>query len=78
LFEDEYLTDVDWTFGVNTLLRRRNKFDGLSREIGLNDPAGNKVKGWESNSVRTGKFGPITFMPKFLFGEKQIVFSTDE
>ena len=66
-FKENHLTDVDWTFGVNSLLGRKSKFDGVPREISLNDPAGNKVKGFENNSVSTGKYGPITFLPKFLF-----------
>lgn len=68
-FKDNHLTDIDWTFGVNSLLGRKSKFDGVPREISLNDPAGNKVKGFEKNSVSTGKYGPITFLPKFLFCE---------
>lgn len=64
---EDYLTDVDWTFGVNKLLGRRSKFDGVPRDIALNDPEANRVKGFESNSVSTGKYGPITFLPKFLF-----------
>jgi len=66
-FKDNYLTDVDWTFGVNAMLGRKNKFDGVPREILLNDPEGNRVKGYEKNSVSTGKYGPITFLPKFLY-----------
>ena len=66
-FREDHLTDIDWTFGVNSLLGRKSKFDGVPREISLNDPAGNKVKGFENNSVSTGKYGPITFLPKFLF-----------
>jgi phospholipid-transporting ATPase len=66
-FKENHLTDVDWTFGVNSLLGRKSKFDGVPREISLNDPAGNKVRGFEKNSVSTGKYGPITFLPKFLF-----------
>jgi phospholipid-transporting ATPase len=68
-FKENHFTDVDWTFGVNSLLGRKSKFDGVPREISLNDPAGNKVKGFENNSVSTGKYGPITFLPKFLFCE---------
>ncbi|WVF71294.1 hypothetical protein IAT40_006097 [Kwoniella sp. CBS 6097] len=67
--KDDYLTDVDWTFGVNALLGRRGRFDGVPREIALNDPEANRVKGFEKNSVTTGKYGPITFLPKFLFAE---------
>lgn len=70
-FKDNHLTDIDWTFGVNSLLGRKSKFDGVPREISLNDPAGNKVKGFENNSVSTGKYGPITFLPKFLFCESR-------
>lgn len=66
-FKDDHLTDVDWTLGLNKLLRRKSKFEGLPREIALNDPAANGVKGYENNSVSTGKYGPITFLPKFLF-----------
>lgn len=66
-FREDHLTDIDWTFGVNRLLGRRSKFDGVPREITLNDPEGNKVKGFEKNMVSTGKYGPITFLPKFLF-----------
>lgn len=66
-FREDHLTDIDWTFGVNRLLGRRSKFDGVPREISLNDPEGNKVKGFEKNTVSTGKYGPITFLPKFLF-----------
>jgi len=66
--KEDYLTDVDWTFGLNVLLRRKSKFDGVPREISLNDPEGNRVKGYESNAVATGKYGPITFLPKFLYG----------
>jgi phospholipid-transporting ATPase len=66
--KEDYLTDVDWTFGVNALLGRKSKFDGVPREIALNDPEGNRVKGFEGNAVATGKYGPITFLPKFLFG----------
>jgi len=64
--KDDYLADVDWTFGVNRLLGRKSKFDGVPRDIALNDPEANKVKGFENNSVSTGKYGPITFLPKFL------------
>lgn len=66
-FKEDHLTDIDWTFGVNRLLGRRSKFDGVPREISLNDPEGNKVKGFEKNMVSTGKYGPITFLPKFLY-----------
>lgn len=66
MFRDDYLTDVDWSFGVNQLLRRRSKFDGVPREIALNEPEENRLKGFERNSVTTGKYGPITFLPKFL------------
>jgi phospholipid-transporting ATPase len=66
-FKENHLTDIDWTLGLNSLLGRKSKFDGVPREISLNDPAGNKVKGFENNSVSTGKYGPITFLPKFLF-----------
>ena len=66
-FKESYLTDVDWTFGVQQLLGRKSKFDGIPREIALNDPEGNRLKGFEGNSVTTGKYGPITFLPKFLF-----------
>ena len=65
--KEDHLTDVDWTFGVDALLRRKSKFDGVPREIALNDPEGNRVKGYEKNAVATGKYGPITFLPKFLF-----------
>ncbi len=65
--KEDYLTDVDWTFGVNALLRRRSMFDGIPREVALNDAEANKVKGYENNSVSTGKYGPITFLPKFLY-----------
>lgn len=68
-FKDDYLTDVDWSFGVDKLLRRKNKFDGIPREVLLNDPEGNRVKGYENNAVSTGKYGPLTFLPKFLFCE---------
>lgn len=54
---------------MNRLLGRKSKFDGIPREIALNDPAANQVKGFESNSVSTGKYGPITFIPKFLYCE---------
>lgn len=67
--KEDYLTDVDWTFGVGQLLGRKDKLDGMPREILLNDPEGNRVKGYEKNSVKTGKYGPITFLPKFLFSE---------
>lgn len=66
-FKEDHLTDVDWTLGLNKLLRRKSKFEGMPREIALNDPAANGVKGFENNSVSTGKYGPITFLPKFLF-----------
>nr|XP_019046460.1 phospholipid-transporting ATPase [Kwoniella bestiolae CBS 10118]OCF25390.1 phospholipid-transporting ATPase [Kwoniella bestiolae CBS 10118] len=66
---EDHLTDVDWTFGLNKMLGRRGKFDGVPREIALNDAEGNRVKGYEKNSVTTGKYGPITFLPKFLFAE---------
>jgi phospholipid-transporting ATPase len=68
-FKESYLTDVDWTFGVNALLGRKSKFEGVPREVALNDPESNRVKGYESNAVATGKYGPITFLPKFLFAE---------
>ena len=67
--KEDYLMDVDWTFGVNTLLGRRSKFDGIPRDIALNDPEANRVKGFEKNSVSTGKYGPMTFLPKFLYCE---------
>lgn len=67
--KEDYLTDVDWTFGLNKLLRRKNKFEGVPREVLINDPQGNKVKGYENNTVSTAKYGPITFLPKFLFSE---------
>ncbi|AFR92516.2 phospholipid-transporting ATPase [Cryptococcus neoformans C23] len=69
IFRDDYLTDVDWSFGVNQLLRRKSKFDGVPREIALNEPEENRLKGFERNSVTTGKYGPITFLPKFLLSE---------
>lgn len=68
-FKDDYLTDVDWSFGVDKLLRRKDKFEGIPREVLLNDPEGNRVKGYEKNAVQTGKYGPLTFLPKFLFCE---------
>lgn len=68
-FKEDHLTDVDWTMGLNKLLRRKSKFDGVPREIALNDPEANRVKGYENNSVSTGKYGPLTFLPKFLFCE---------
>jgi phospholipid-transporting ATPase len=68
-FKEDHLTDVDWTFGVNALLGRKSKFEGVPREVALNDPEANRVKGYESNTVATGKYGPITFIPKFLFAE---------
>jgi phospholipid-transporting ATPase len=68
-FKEDHLTDIDWSFGVDKLLRRKNKFDGIPREVLLNDPEGNRVKGYEKNSVSTGKYGPLTFLPKFLFCE---------
>ncbi|KAL1411420.1 aminophospholipid translocase [Vanrija albida] len=68
-FKEDYLTDVDWTFGLNAMLGRKDKFDGVPREVMMNDPEGNRVKGYEGNSVTTGKYGPITFLPKFLFSE---------
>jgi phospholipid-transporting ATPase len=68
-FKEDHLTDIDWSFGVDKLLRRKNKFDGIPREVLLNDPEGNRVKGYEKNSVSTGKYGPLTFLPKFLFSE---------
>lgn len=66
IFRDEYLTDVDWSLGLNQLLRRKSKFDGVPREITLNEPEENRLRGFEKNSVTTGKYGPITFLPKFL------------
>lgn len=66
-FKEDYLTDVDWTFGLNQMLGRKDKFDGVPREVMMNDPEGNRVKGYEGNSVMTGNYGPITFLPKFLF-----------
>ena len=68
---------MDWTFGVNALLRRKSKFDGVPREISLNDPEGNRVKGYESNAVATGKYGTLTFLPRFLLGETSIIGRTD-
>lgn len=67
--KEDHLTDVDWTLGLNKLLRRKSKFDGVPRELALNDPEANRVKGFENNSVSTGNYGPITFLPKFLFCE---------
>lgn len=66
IFRDEYLTDVDWSLGLNQLLRRKSKFDGVPRGITLNEPEENRLRGFEKNSVTTGKYGPITFLPKFL------------
>ena len=74
---EDYLADIDWTFGVSTLLRRKSKFDGVPREILLNDPEGNRVKGYESNAVATGKYGPLTFLPRFLLGETLLTGCTD-
>jgi hypothetical protein len=71
--KEDYLMDLDWTFGVNALLGRRSKFDGVPREISLNDPEGNRVKGFEGNAIATGKYGPITFLPKFLLGSFQML-----
>ncbi|RXK37094.1 phospholipid-transporting ATPase [Tremella mesenterica] len=68
-FREDHLTDIDWTFGVNRLLRRKSKFEGMPREVTLNDPEANRLKSYEKNSVSTGKYGPITFLPKFLFSE---------
>ena len=68
-FREDHLTDVDWTFGLNQLVGRKSRFEGVPREIQLNDPEGNRVKGFESNSVATGKYGPLTFLPKFLLSE---------
>lgn len=67
------LSEIDWTLGLDRLLRRRSRFEGVQRDIALNDPSANKVKGFESNSVSTGKYGPITFIPKFLFCEPSSV-----
>lgn len=68
-FKEDRLSDIDWTFGVNSLLGRKSKFDGVPREIMINDPEGNRVKGYEKNSVSTAKYGPLTFLPKFLISE---------
>lgn len=68
-FREDHLTDVDWTLGLNKLLGRKSKFDGVPRELALNDPEANHIKRFEINSVSTGKYGPITFLPKFLFCE---------
>jgi phospholipid-transporting ATPase len=65
--KEDHLTDVDWTMGLNKLLGRRSKFDGVPRELALNDPEANRAKGFENNSVSTGHYGPITFVPKFLY-----------
>lgn len=67
--KEDHLADVDWTLGVNKLLGRLSKFDGMARDIALNDAEANRVQGYESNTVSTGKYGPITFLPKFLFCE---------
>ncbi|WVO16102.1 hypothetical protein L204_103768 [Cryptococcus depauperatus] len=68
-FRDDHLTDIDWTLGLNQMLRRKSKFEGITRDITLNDPEGNRVKGFENNVVTTGKYGPLTFLPKFLYAE---------
>jgi hypothetical protein len=60
----------------------RSSGEGEPREIYLNDPTrngqgkgqvrgtGNEGKGrWSGNRVGTGKYGAVSFIPKFLFGE---------
>ena len=74
--KDRYLTDVDWTFGVDKLLGRKSKFEGVPRDITLNDPEANRMQGFESNLVSTGKYGPVTFLPKFLFCERRLAVSS--
>ena len=71
MIREDYLTHVDWRFGLDALLRRKSKFDGVPREVSLHDPEGNRVKGYESNAVATGKYGPITFLPKFLYSGRR-------
>ena len=68
-FRERYLTDIDWQFGLHNLISRKSRFDGVPRDVQLNDPEGNRIQRFESNSVATGKYGPLTFLPKFLFGE---------
>ena len=68
-FREDHLTDVDWYFGLGQLFGRKSRFEGVPREVQLNDPEGNRVKGFEKNTVATGKYGPLTFLPKFLFCE---------
>ncbi|ORX35777.1 putative calcium transporting ATPase [Kockovaella imperatae] len=67
--KEDYLTDVDWYFGLGQLFGRKSRFEGVPRDIQLNDPEANRVKGFEKNTVATGKYGPLTFLPKFLFSE---------
>jgi hypothetical protein len=41
----------------------------VTRTIVLNDPVANDAVGFERNSVSTGKYNVVTFIPIFLFGE---------
>jgi len=55
---------------VRGIWRSRGKVEeGVTRRIVLNDPVGNEQTGFERNSVSTGKYNVVTFLPIFFFGE---------
>ena len=60
--------EIDWD--LRGVWRSRGKVEeGVTRRIVLNDPVGNEQTGFERNSVSTGKYNVVTFLPIFFFGE---------
>lgn len=69
--------NIDWD--VRGIWRSRGKVEeGVTRTIVLNDPVANDTVGFERNSVSTGKYNVVTFIPIFLFGEFLAPFSPVE
>lgn len=70
-----WFKNVDWAeYSPRELLRRQGKVvEGVPRRITLNDELanreGNNGGRYEKNSVSTGKYNIVSFLPIFLFGQ---------
>lgn len=74
-----WFRNVDWAeYSPRELLRRQGKVvEGVPRRIALNDEAanreGNNGGRFEKNSVSTGKYNVVSFLPIFLFGTSPLL-----
>jgi hypothetical protein len=60
--------EVDWRDWQVWKRKRSGLEEGIPRRILLNDPVGNEASAFERNSVSTGKYNIVTFLPIFLVG----------